>query len=173
MSGLGSEDFSWYVVHTCCRHEARVEGRLLKLGLEIFLPRYTVVSRRRDRKKLLQMPLFPGYLFIHDTLEHNTYHSVLGVPGVVRFLSFGNRLQPVPAETIASIMLALNSQRAYFPDRFLQKGKKVRVVEGPLTGVSGFIKETKTEKRTVVIEVELFHQSVAVELGNDAVEPWS
>lgn len=169
----GYAEVPWYVLHIRCRHEALIEDRLQKKGLEVFLPRQTVVSRRRDRKKFLQVPLFPGYLFVHDSLEPWTYYDILNLPGVMRFLAFGSRLQPVAQETITSIMLALASNRPYFPGSYLQKGKRVRVVDGPLTGVIGIIRETKTKKRTVVIELELFHRSVAVELEDDAVEPWS
>ena len=170
---LCEAEVPWYVVHTCCHHEARVEERLRKKGVEVFLPRQTVVSRRRDRKKLLEVPLFPGYLFIQDTLEVDTYYTVLNLPGVVRVLAFGSWPQPVPPETITSIKLALAGERVYAPHRFLQKGRWVRVVEGPLTGVIGIIRESKTKRRKIVIEVELFKQAVAVELEDEAVEPWS
>ena len=169
----GPTGIPWYVIHSCCHHEVKVADRLLKKGLEVFLPWHTIISRRRDRKKFLQVPLFPGYLFVRDSLEPQTYYDILNLPGVVRFLALGSRLQPVPPETIASIKLALTSERTFSPHRYLQKGKRVRVVEGPLTGVLGIIRETKTKKRTVIIEVELFHQALAVELENDAVEPWS
>jgi len=162
----------WYVIHSCCHHEARLEERLLKKGLEVFLPRQIVVSRRRDRKKLLQVPLFPGYLFIHNYLEPPTYYDILNLPGVVRFLAIGGRLQPVPPETIASIQLVLATDRPHLPHPCLQKGKRVRVVEGPLVGVIGIIRESRVRKRKVVIEVESFRQALAVELEDEAVEPW-
>lgn len=163
----------WYVIHSCCHHEARVQERFQKKGLEVFLPRHSVLSRRRDRKKLLQVPLFPGYLFVHDRLAPPVHYDILNVPGVVRVLANGSLLLPVPQDTIASIKLALATGRACLPNPALPKGKRVRVVEGPLAGVIGVVQGAKTRKRKIIIEVELFHQGLAVELDDDAVEPWS
>ncbi|MDD5640757.1 MAG: UpxY family transcription antiterminator [Syntrophales bacterium] len=162
----------WYVIHTCCHHEGRVEERLRQKGLEVFLPRCLRASRRRDRKKLLQVPLFPGYLFVQDLLENFTYRDIIRLPGVVRILTNSGRLQPVPRETIESIRLALTSNRPYYPDSCLKKGERVRVAEGPLAGVVGIIAEAKDQKRKVIIEVELFRRAMAVEIEDEAVEPW-
>ncbi len=169
--GSYSEEITWYVVHTCCHHEARVEERLRQRGLEVFLPRFLMASRRRDRKKTLQVPLFPGYLFVQDALDAPIYHDILKLPGVVRVL--GNRAGPlpVPRDTIKSIRQAVAGERPYYPYPCLQKGKRVRVTEGPLAGVIGLILEAKEEKRKVVIEVDLFRRAMAVELEDEAVEP--
>lgn len=163
---------AWYVVHTCSHHESRVEERLKHQGLEVFLPRLTEVRRWRDRKKLLRLPLFPGYLFVHDVLETPTYYGIIRLPGVVRIIGNNGSLETVPKETIESIKMAVASDRPYYPYRYLLKGKWVRVVEGPLAGVIGIIRELKDQKRKVVVEVELFRRAMAVELDDEAVELW-
>jgi len=162
----------WYAIHTRCHHEVRVEERLRQKRLEVFLPRFTQPSRRRDRKIILRTPLFPGYLFVQDALEATTYLDIIKLPGVVRILAGSGRLQPVPRETIESIRLALAGDRPYYPYHCLKRGERVRVTEGPLTGVVGMIVEAKEKKRKVVIEVELFRRAMAVELEDETVEPW-
>jgi transcription antitermination factor NusG len=171
-TGFGSAEIPWYAIHTCCHHETRVEERLRQRGMVVFLPRFLQPSRRRDRKIILRVPLFPGYLFVQDALETTTYHDIIKLPGVVRILANSGRLQPVPQETIESIKLALSGERPYSPHRYLKKGERVRIAEGPLAGVVGRIVEAKEKKRKVVIEVELFHRAMAVELEDEAVEPW-
>jgi transcriptional antiterminator NusG len=168
----GNFGIPWYVIHTRCHHEVRVEERLRQKGLEVFLPRFLQPSRRRDRKMFLRIPLFPGYLFVHDTLETTTYFDIIKVPGVVRVLAGSGQLLPVPLEIIESIRLAIAGDRPFYPHRYLQKGECVRVTEGPLAGVVGKIVEAKEKKRKVVIEVELFHRAMAVELEDEVVEPW-
>ncbi len=164
---------AWYVIHTCCHHEFRVEERLRRLGVEVFLPHILEVRRWRDRKKTLHIPLFPGYLFIHNDLETNfQYYHILQLPGLVRILGEKGRPKPVPREVIDSIKLAVSSDRPYYPCPNLLKGKWVRVVEGPLAGVVGIIREHKEKKRKMVIEVELFRRSMAVELEDEEVELW-
>ncbi len=170
---LYASEAAWYVVHTCSHHERRVEERLRERGLEVFLPRLTVVSRWRDRKKTIQVPLFPGYLFVYEALDtSSTFYDILMAPGVVRILGNNGRLQAMPPETIESIKLAVTSDRPYYPYRYLLKGKWVRVVEGPLNGVIGIIREHKEQKRKVVVEVEFFRRAMAVELEDEAVELW-
>ena len=66
---------SWYAIHCRSRHEAKVEAGLLHRGLETFLPRLVIRSRRRDRKAFLEVPLFPGYLFAYMPLEPLTFRE--------------------------------------------------------------------------------------------------
>jgi len=76
----------WYVIHARSKHEAKVELALRQKGVEIFLPRITVRSRRQDRRLFLQVPLFPSYLFVRTVLEPWAYYEIIKLPGVVRLL---------------------------------------------------------------------------------------
>ena len=161
----------WYVIHTRGRHEAKVEGLLGQKGLETFLPRVTLPSRRRDRRLLIDIPLFPGYLFVQADIDQLTYLNIIRVAGVVRILGVNGQLTPVPQETIDAIHAMILSGRPYHPHRFLTRGAWVRITEGPLAGISGIIVARREKKRKLVVSVELFRRSVAVELEDDAVEP--
>lgn len=163
---------SWYVIQTQGRHEDRVETALARKGLETFLPRVTYPSRRRDRKVILKAPLFPGYLFLHAELEPVTFYQVIKVDGVVRILGNGSPA-PLSAEIVASIRSIVEGDRPYYSWRYLEKGRLVRVIDGPLAGIVGTIVGKKEKKRRLVVAVELFKRSVAVELDDDAVERWS
>lgn len=163
---------SWYVIHTCSRHEVKVESALLRKNIEIFLPRITVPSRRRDRKRLINVPLFPGYLFVHTELDIQTYYQIIKARGAVRLLGHNGTPFPIPEEKINSIKTIVASDCQYYPWRYLDTGIQVRVVEGPLTGAIGVILKKKEKKRRLVVAVELFQRSVAVELEDEAVERW-
>jgi transcriptional antiterminator RfaH len=163
---------SWYVIQTQGRHEDRVETALERKGLETFLPWITYPSRRRDRKVILKAPLFPCYLFLHAELDPVTFYKVIKVEGVVRVLGSGSPA-PLAAEIVASIRSIVEGERPYYAWRYLEKGKQVRVIDGPLAGVVGTIVAKKEKKRRIVVNVELFKRSVAVELDDDAVERWS
>jgi transcriptional antiterminator NusG len=164
---------AWYVIHSCSRHEVKIELALQQKGLEIFLPRITVRSRRQDRKLLLQVPLFPGYLFVHTVLEPATYYDIIKLKSVLRLLGGKSGPRPVAAETVASIRAIVGSDRPHHPGAFLDCGKKVCIMEGPLAGTIGVILQRRDKKRRLVVAVELFQRSVAVELEDEAVEPWS
>lgn len=163
---------AWYVIQTFSNHEGKVENGLLKKGFEIFLPRVTVCSRRKDRKKLLNTPLFPGYLFVHTVIWPKDFYKIIKMPGVVRLLGIKGRIVPVSLETIESIKTTIASGRLYYPWNNLAPGMRVMVAEGPLEGAVGVILRTRGKKR-LVISVELMNVAVVVELENDAVEPYS
>jgi transcription antitermination factor NusG len=166
------DELAWYVIHAQTRKESEVEMALQRQGLEIFLPMVTVPSRRRDRKITLRVPLFPGYLFINAELDTIVFHKIIKAHHVFRLLGNG-RPAPIPEAEVEAIKAIVSGDRPYYPWRFLEKGKKVRVIEGPLTGVEGIILEMREQKRRLVVSVELFRRSVAVALNDDAVERWS
>ena len=163
---------AWYVIQTQSRHEGKVETALARQGLETFLPRITYPSRRRDRKVILKAPLFPGYLFLHAELDPVTFQQVIKIDGVVRLLGHGSPA-PLAAEVVASIRAIVEGDRPYYSWKYLEKGKKVRVIDGPLAGTVGIIVGKNEKKCRLVVAVELFKRSVAVELADDAVERWS
>jgi transcription antitermination factor NusG len=139
--------------------------------VEVFLPR-VITRRRRDRTPLIKLPLFPGYLFVHTPLDTYDYLKILKAPGVVRILGNG-KPTPVPEETVSSVRAIVESDQPFYPWRYLEKGKQVRVLEGPLAGTIGVIQGRKEKKRRLIVSVELFQRSVAVELNDNAVECWS
>lgn len=164
---------AWYVIYTNSRHEIQVEARLKKIGLEIFLPIINVLSRRRDRKQMIDVPLFPGYLFVHTSLEEQAYCEIIRQPGVVRILGYAGRQTPVPTEVVESIQKILASSRPYDPLAHFKVGQQVRILDGPLAGTIGVLHKVRGKKRRLVVGVELFQRSVAVELDDEAVERWN
>ncbi len=160
---------AWYVIHAQTRKEVEVKTAFQRQGLEIFLPLVTVPSRRRDRKVMLQVPLFPGYLFINAQLEPDVFHQIIKANYVFRLLGHG-RPASIPVAEVEAVQAIVSGDRPYYPWHFLEKGNKVRVIDGPLTGVEGIILQKCRQKRRLVVGMELFRRSVAVELDGEAVE---
>jgi transcriptional antiterminator NusG len=164
-------ELDWYVVQTRSHHEALVERALRCRGLETFLPRITVPSRRRDRFRLVQAPLFPGYLFIRADLWPSTYQEVLRHRGVVRILGNNGQCAPVPDDTIHSIHRIIASGLSVYPSSPLRRGMRVRITEGLLQGATGVIMRQKQGKRRLVVSVDLLGRAIAVDLAQELVEP--
>lgn len=55
---------NWYAVYVKSRYEFVVSEELQRKGIETFLPSITKLNRWKDRKKLVEVPLFPSYLFV-------------------------------------------------------------------------------------------------------------
>ena len=76
----------WYAIYTKPRAEKLVNQRLLEEGVETFLPLQKTYRIWSDRKKLVEKPLLPSYLFVKTKTKN--FHYVYRVPGIVKFVSF-------------------------------------------------------------------------------------
>ena len=93
----------WYAAYTSPRHEKRVAQQMEGRQIHCFLPLYKSVRRWKDRRKQLELPLFPGYVFVHMALKDRL--QVLQLPGVVQFVNFnGNRQRSPMLKSKLSVM---------------------------------------------------------------------
>src|SRR5579864_2811254 len=150
----------WYVAYTCANHEKRVSEQLGVRRVEHFLPLYSSVRRWKDRRVTLDLPLFPGYVFVRMALRERL--QVQTVPGVARLVGFDGTPAVLPDQEIDGLRASLaNGVRAQ-PHPFLRVGQRVRVKNGPLAGMEGVLLRRKGGVR-LVISIELIQRSVAVD----------
>ena len=161
-------EVKWYAAYTSAHHEKRVAEQLERRSVESFLPLYDSVRRWKDRRVRLQMPLFAGYVFVHISARDRL--KVQQVPGVAHLVGFGGQLTPVPEEDIQAIRACLAGPNKVQPHRYLKRGQRVRVLNGPLTGLNGIIVRQKKQTR-FVISFDLLQRSVAVEIDAADLSP--
>jgi transcriptional antiterminator NusG len=159
----------WYVLHTKSRFENVVNEGLLKKQIEVFLPKITVRSKRRDRRAMIRVPLFPGYVFVKTDLHPHHHLEIVKTAGAVRLI--GNRQGPIAVaeETIDSLQIMISSDHAITTGNSLQKGDKVMVVSGPLAGVVGTFVRYGGKGR-VIVNVEALGQYAGVEVNEEDIE---
>ena len=159
----------WYVLHTKSRHESVVNDGLARKSVEVYLPKITVPSKRRDRKKTIRVALFPGYVFVKTDLHPHTHLEIVKVAGAVRFL--GNKQGPLSLadETVESLKIMVESDYAVTTGNNLRKGDNVLVVHGPLEGVMGTFVRYGGKGR-IVVNVEALNQYAGVEVSEDDIE---
>jgi transcription antitermination factor NusG len=158
-------------VHTRSRHEELVRGQLASQAVETFLPRQEVWSRRVDRRLRLRVPLFPGYLFVRLAPEPEVWAALVRTRGVVRVLGHGGRPAPVPEAQIESVRRLLANSAVLSPHPYLQVGRPVRVVSGPLAGCQGLLLRRREHKARLVVSLDILRQAVAVEIDEAGVAP--
>src|SRR6266550_8520486 len=151
----------WYVAHTSANHEKRVTQQLLERSVENFLPLYDSVRRWKDRRMQVQLPLFPGYVFVRLALRDRL--KVLQVPGVARLISFNGQPAVLPDGEIESLRTSLRAQLRAEPHPYLKVGRRVRIKRGPLVGVEGILVRKKSALR-VVLSIDLIMRSASVEV---------
>jgi transcription antitermination factor NusG len=158
----------WYAAYTCANHEKSVRDQLGQRSVESFLPVYETARRWKDRRVRLELPLFPGYIFVHLALRDRL--RVLQTPSVVRLVGFGDRPAALPDQEIEALRQGLMCEMRMEPYPYLKVGHRVRVRNGPLQGMEGILVRKKNGSR-FVISLDLILRSVAVEIDVGDLEP--
>jgi transcription elongation factor/antiterminator RfaH len=160
---------SWYVLHTRSRFEQVVFDGLQRKSLEAFLPKMTVMSKRRDRRLKIRVPLFSGYVFVKSDLNPYERLEIVKTTGVVRMV--GNKDGPLPVqdEAIDSLQIMVSGDNPIVTGTRLKKGDRVMVVEGPFAGVIGLFVRYRGQGR-VVVSIEALGQYAAVDVPEEHVE---
>ena len=169
MTGQSDAHAAWYVLHTRSRFEQVVFDGLQSKSLEAFLPKMTVMSKRRDRRKKIRVPLFPGYVFTRSDLNAHERIEIVKTIGVVRLVGNKDGPVPVPDEAINSLRIMVAGNNPVETGTRFKKGDRVMVVEGPFAGVVGAFVRYRGFGR-VVVAIEALGQYAGVNVPEEHVE---
>lgn len=158
----------WYTLYTKSRHEKFIHNQLLKKGIESFLPLRRVKRRWSDRIKVIEEPLFKGYLFVKTDLYNK--QEILMTKGVVKFVSFKGIPVPTEEAIINSLRILIENEAPLEPYPYLEVGDLVEVIRGPFEGTQGYIIRKSPHKCRLVISVPAIRSSVSLEIDADWVE---
>ena len=142
---------NWYVLYTKPRHEKKVAERLTGAGLSVYCPLQKVVRKWSDRTKVVEEPLFKGYVFIQ--IENHKRDEVFTFPGTVRYLFWLRRPAIVREEEITTIQKWLGH---YEHDRLkvtdISPGTYVRITSGKFMNEEGILLNTSNSKALVQLK---------------------
>lgn len=161
----------WYACYTRARHEKRVDEQLVGRGMETYLPALARERQWSDRRKVVEFPLFPGYVFARFSLS--ALHEVLSVPGVATVIRHNGVPSPIMDEELENVrrFVAALRETGQFPEpRPLQPGQPVRVLHGPFQGVEGVVVERRGRRR-VLIGLKTIGQGMEIDIDGRNLEP--
>jgi transcription antitermination factor NusG len=162
----------WHVLWTHSNCEQVACEQLAARGLHPFLPRVGAWSVRAGKRRLIDVPLFPGYVFLNDVLDRQSHVEARKAKGVVRVLGEGwERPATVPDAEIEAVRRLVDTRVPTLPHPYLREGQRVRITTGPLSGVEGLLVRTRPEKGLLVLSVNLLQRSVAAEVDWADVTP--
>ena len=161
--------FEWYAIWTRSRHEKLVRDQLTQKQIDVFLPTITKWSRWKDRKKQVDWPLFPGYIFAR--FDANDRLAVLKCGGVVMIVGTDGTPSPIPEVEIRGIRTLVESELSYDSCPLIKEGTMVEVKHGPLKGVVGRLTRKGAHAR-LILSVALIGQAVSVEVDAADVKPY-
>jgi transcription antitermination factor NusG len=157
---------AWYAIHVTCKSEKTVESLLQYKGYEPFVPRYLSRKRWSDRLKTVELPLFPGYVFVR-ALEMGVGGLVCSTPGVKRVVGFGGRPSAIPDSEI-DVVRRLTFLGKALPVPYLRIGQRVEIRDGPFAGIIGIIRKTK-DRASIIVSIELISRSICVEVDESQI----
>jgi transcription termination/antitermination protein NusG len=157
----------WYAAYIAPRHEKKTLQHLEVRSVQSFLPVYASERNWNGRKAVVEMPLFPGYLFVR--IRSCERMRVLEVPGVLSIVGGGGKLTPLPDGEVETLQRALDSRHP-LPHPFLAVGRRVRVRAGALAGLQGIVVR-QTNGMRLVVSIESIMRSFSVELEPSDLQP--
>jgi transcription antitermination factor NusG len=158
----------WFAIKVNTRYEFRTSAEMTLRGFEPFLPLRRVKRRWSDRVKVIEEPLFPGYIFGRFDLSEKV--QILRCAGVSHIVGLGRTPVPVGDEEIGAIKALVESKVMLHPYPYVEAGQKVRIEFGPLAGVEGTVVRADNGKSRLVVSVTLLHRSVAAEIDRDWIK---
>ncbi|MCG8683387.1 MAG: UpxY family transcription antiterminator [Desulfobacterales bacterium] len=161
----------WFALLTRSNFEQTVYSSICKKKIDAFLPKMRKQSRRKDRKMMIEIPLFPGYIFVKSTTASADQLQILKTTGAVRLLGSTQGPVPVPEQHIESLKLLTSAGQDLITGSIVQlkKGDPVMILEGPMAGLRGEFFEHKGHGR-VIVKIDLLGQYAGVEVDSENVE---
>jgi transcription antitermination factor NusG len=158
----------WFALEVRFHHEKVVAKLLEAKGFQAFSPTYSCDEEPAGKVREAEKFLFPGYVFGRFNLRFRL--PILTTPGIHRVVGYGRVPASIAAEEISAILDVVRSKVPAEPYAFLETGRRVRIVQGPLAGVEGLLLETRSSCR-VVLSVSLIQRSIRIEVDRAVLRP--
>ncbi|MEL7006808.1 MAG: UpxY family transcription antiterminator [Bacteroidota bacterium] len=154
----------WYAIYTYPNKEKSVYSEIIEMGEEGYLPVQTVEKQWSDRKKLVEMPLFPSYVFVKTDLKRR--FRLLKIKGLVKFVAFEGKPVPISDKDIQTIKSATGSPNFEVNSQSLSChiGDLVTIKEGLFTGSTGKIIHSSNGNSRFAVEIKALRQTVTVDV---------
>jgi transcription antitermination factor NusG len=164
------QEKEWFALHVRSRHEFVAQHEMQKNNVESFLPTVARMRQWKDRRKLVDFPLFPGYLFVRTESSPARYRELLKSRGVVAFVSLEpGHPAPVSPVEIESLQILLSSGKQLDLYPHMNAGSRVCVRRGALKGACGELVR-KENQHVFLVKIELLGRNVGVKLLAEELE---
>jgi transcriptional antiterminator RfaH len=154
----------WYLIYTKPRHEKKVFSHLAGLNINSFLPTRKMLRTWHDRKKYVDEPLFPSYVFIYLE-DMKMYYEGIDAEGALNYVRIGKDIARMQDSIVSDIkLIADQGKDVEVTSNQLQPGRKLLISKGPLTGLSCEMVEYNN-KEMLLVRVNLLQRNVLVKMN--------
>lgn len=159
----------WYAVQTVPRHEKTVCAQLRLDGLDVFVPTHSKESKWSDRRKVIDLPIFPGYAFLRSSDIQTERKYVFRNRSIVRLLTAGDGPAEIPPHEIQNIRRIQEGAVSVDLVPYLNVGQRVRIRNGALQGLEGILVKVAREN-SLVISIDLIQRSISIRIHGYEIE---
>lgn len=166
---LEKANYQWYAIYTRANGEKKLLSNLAEKKIECYLPLKKTLKCWSDRKKWVEEPLFRCYIFVK--VSYKEFFTALNTPGVVCYVSFGGKAQPIPEAQISNIktFLTQGDHEVTLTYERIQKGVTVEVLHGSLKGVKGEVINICGQTR-LVMRIDSMNCSLYANISKEEVK---
>ncbi len=157
----------WYALYTKPRHEFKAEKDLLAAGLEHYLPTVSTLKQWSDRKKRVTEPLFRGYIFFYG--DESERYKALQSSAILNAVNWKGIPAKIPEWEIENLKILLREKPEAIVGEKIEKGTRVKIIEGPFSGVEGIVFDNSRNERMLAVTIDFLNRSVSVRLSSKSV----
>ncbi len=140
---------NWYAVYTRSRGEKKAAEFILIEGFQAYLPLVKTLRQWSDRKKKVEIPLIPSYVFVN--VSQCEYYKILEIQGVLAYVTFEGKPTPIRNSEIEALKMAVEGNMTIeLENSPIEKGEMVKIIAGPMKGAEGEYIETKHKNNFVI-----------------------
>jgi transcription antitermination factor NusG len=164
-----AHQYHWYAVYIKSRAEKKAQTELQQKEIENFLPLQRRLRQWSDRKKWVEMPLIPGYLFVR--VSRRQYDSVLQSSFIVSYVRFEGTAAVIPDTQIDYLKLMLKQENLEIEitQEAFEPGQMIEVIAGPLIGLQAKLVRIKGKDKAAV-ELEQLGYSALIEISMEDIK---
>ena len=167
----------WYVAHTYSGYENKVKANLEKivenralghLIYDIKVPIETVIEKNGDKEKVVELKIYPSYVFIKMIMTDESWHAVRGITGVTGFVGPGSRPTPLSEQEVLDMNIE-TVEEAVVQLKY-NIGDEVVVINGLFEGYEGTVQAISEDLKTVTVLVKRGRRDMPVEIDSDMLK---
>ena len=168
----------WYVAHTYSGYENKVKANLEKivenrdlghLIYDIKVPIETVIEKNGDKEKVVELKIYPSYVFVKMIMTDESWHAVRNITGVTGFVGPGSRPTPLTDKEVLDMHIEDESTDATLQLMF-SVGDEVSVISGLFEGYDGTVQNISEDLKTVTVLVKRGRRDMPVEIDSDMLK---
>lgn len=156
----------WHVLHTKSRQEKAVAADLAAMRIGHYLPLIRQVRYYGGRKAAVELPLFPGYVFLRGSTDQAYLADrTKRIANIIRVTA-----QERLTWELRNLHFALSGGAALDPYPYLKTGFRVEVRAGPFRGLQGII-ENRDNPERIILQVDMLGQAVSMQINGALLDP--